>query len=189
MISINTIIKPYNKLKMIFNKKILFVIICGIVFNCQTNKEVPKRKALILLGHYKGKHYNRYYYWIREFFYKEIYSVGSSLYLKLDSSYTYKSCGIILNGKFKVRNDTLVLFIHHYCYRKDTTKIYYYQPPYPEQFYKILNSRTLFWKEPLKIIKKNLDSLPEKIRDDYKKFYEKLESGKYYDCERLEYVE
>lgn len=174
---------------MIFNKNFVFIIICGILFNCQTNKEVPNKKEVVLLGHYESKHYNKYYYWIREFFYNEVYSVGNSLYLKLDSSYIHKNCGIIKKGKYTIRNDTLVLFIHNYCYRKDTTKIYYCQSPYPEDYFKILNSKTLFWKEQLKVIKKNLDSLPEKIRSNYKKMYDKLEKGKYYHCELLEFVE
>ena len=72
--------------------------------------------------------------------------VGIELNIKPDSTFLYKTCGNIMSGKWKIKQDSLLLVVQTNISKKDSI---HYVPPYKNRTFKIKHNGQLLriWKD------------------------------------------
>jgi hypothetical protein len=140
-------------------RKPFFLIIISVLISCQSYKKS-------IIGTYTSKKktkldrlFDSYDYW----------AIGSTLQLKKDSTFYMKNCGNILEGKWKKKNDSLLLFISSNKYVIDSLNEI---PEWKEQL-KINNDKPLFY-----IIKNKILYKKSVSRDDDGKYTSLLQKLK-----------
>lgn len=82
--------------------KIFALLLTGIFFGCQ---------PAIITGKYKS---------YTPLLSTEIYTIGNTLIVRKDSSYTYTTCSSVSEGNWRVKGDSLYLYCSNFRYRIDS---------------------------------------------------------------------
>lgn len=97
-------------------KRILTIFILVILYHPLHAQEEIGR-------YYKSEEIGQFGKLVR-FFIEYNYVTGSDLYLKKDSSFTYRTCSRIMEGEWNVKNDVLLLFVETNRWRNDSLNEY-----------------------------------------------------------------
>ena len=121
-------------------KTFAYIIFLCFIFSCGSIK-----KSVTVVGEYKSQRTNRVRVIVDYHLSGKIY-VKDSMSVNQDATFIFKTCGNIINGNWKVSNDSLLLFVKSNRYRIDSLN---YSKRYPK-------IDTLLPKKPMVfIIKKN----------------------------------
>ncbi len=94
----------------------LYLFFAVLILSCGNNPVTPKS----LVGEYSDKQIStlRKLYWM--YILNEFVSCGNSLSLRSDSTYTYMSCGSIINGIWSIDSDSISLTCLNIRWRNDS---------------------------------------------------------------------
>ena len=106
------------KTKIIFIATILFLVSC-------------EKKTIDIIGLYKNDNYSKTEQLLKSIKFDGL-AVGSELDLKKDSSFVYTTCAIVSNGKWTIKNDSLILNENKIRWRIDSLNKFGYEGQHPE---------------------------------------------------------
>src|SRR5438094_62877 len=112
---------------------IFIILLSQIVSSC--GQSVNKNNNNII-GKYSSKEFNFFekaYYYVNHI----ITTSGSSLEINADSTFLYTTCGNIISGRWRIKSDSLVLFIYTNRLRVDSLNSKTFPPDSLKERFKI----------------------------------------------------
>jgi hypothetical protein len=106
-------------ISIVMINKITYLVIFALLISCGS-KHKPTQS---LIGEYKDKDIGVFEHLYLKYFCNELVTVGNSLILRTDSSYTYSSCNMIINGRWSIQLDSLNLDCSDIRWKNDSMNV------------------------------------------------------------------